>query len=75
MSPANLRYKHQKQGLHWLASREAERTFEDRDDNPNLWRTRQKGGQTVYYNLISHQETKKEPPEARGGILADDVRP
>jgi hypothetical protein len=68
------RYKHQKQALYWLERREAEPTYEDTPDNPCLWRTRQKGGQTVYYNLITNQETKIEPDESRGGILADDVR-
>ncbi len=69
----DVRYKHQKQALYWLAEREAENTFEDRVDNPSLWRTRQKGGQMVYYNLITNQETKLRPPDSRGGILADDV--
>ena len=72
---AYFRYKHQKQALYWLAEREAKRNFEDRPDNPSLWKTRQKNGQTVYYNLITNQETKIKPPESRGGILADDVYP
>jgi hypothetical protein len=66
-------YKHQKQALHWLADRESPQTYDERPDNPSLWRTRMKGGQTVYYNTITNQETKIKPPESRGGILADDV--
>ena len=47
--------------------------YEDIPDNLCLWRTRRKGGHTVYYNLITNQETKIKPVESRGGILADDV--
>lgn len=68
-------YKHQKQALHWLADRESAPTYDDRSDNPSLWRTRLKGGQTIYYNIVTNQETKSHPPESRGGILADDVCP
>jgi hypothetical protein len=72
---ADGRYKHQKQALHWLATREAGPTYEDVPDNPSLWRARLKNGQKVYYNLVTNQETKSAPPESRGGILADDVVP
>jgi len=71
----NGRYKHQKQALYWLETREAEPTYDDRPDNPSLWRTKQSKGQLVYSNIITNQETKTRPPESRGGILADDVRP
>jgi hypothetical protein len=66
-------YKHQKQALFWLSDRESTPTYDDRPENPSFWRTRMKGGQMVYYNIITNQETKIQPPESRGGILADDV--
>jgi hypothetical protein len=69
----NGRYKHQKQALYWLTTREAEPTYDDRPDNPTLWRTKQSKGQLVYSNVITNQETRTKPLESRGGILADDV--
>lgn len=64
---------HQKQGLHFMANREKERVFSEKEeDNSSLWRLKYKlNGQPVYYNVITGNEERNKPPEVLGGILAD----
>ncbi|MCJ1316795.1 hypothetical protein MMC15_002116 [Xylographa vitiligo] len=64
---------HQKQGLHFMTSKEQARVFADRDeDNNSLWRLqRRANGQPIYFNVITGREERSRPPEVLGGILAD----
>ncbi|KAL8711990.1 MAG: hypothetical protein Q9220_003686 [cf. Caloplaca sp. 1 TL-2023] len=64
---------HQKQALHFMASKEEERVFGDNEEDKNsLWRLRiRPNGQRTYFNVITGQEEHKKPPESLGGILAD----
>lgn len=64
---------HQKQGLHFMANREKERVFSEKEeDNSSLWRLKHRpNGQPIYYNVITGNEERNKPPEVLGGILAD----
>ena len=64
---------HQKQGLHFMTSKEQARVFADREeDNNSLWRLqRRANGQPIYFNVITGREERSRPPEVLGGILAD----
>jgi hypothetical protein len=65
--------KHQKQGLHFLSTKERERTYDENEiKNMSLWRKGQKSdGQEYYYHVITSQQLKRRPPDVLGGILAD----
>ncbi|KAF8544842.1 SNF2 family N-terminal domain-containing protein [Trichophaea hybrida] len=65
--------KHQKQGLHFLSTKERERTYDENEiKNMSLWRKSQKSdGQEYYYHVITSQQLKRRPPDVLGGILAD----
>jgi SNF2 family DNA or RNA helicase len=65
--------RHQKQGLYFMTNKEQERVFgTDEKGNSSLWRLRIDGkGQRTYYNVITGQEERKNPPQVLGGILAD----
>ncbi|KAL1640461.1 hypothetical protein SLS58_006959 [Diplodia intermedia] len=59
---------HQTQALHFMTSREAE----DAEDKGSLWKSKLRAnGERYFYNIISGQETRTQPPPTRGGILAD----
>ena len=64
---------HQKQGLHFLQSKEAPRKFsENEDENNSMWRRKfAANGRVTYYNIITGTEEKDRPNEVLGGILAD----
>ncbi|MCJ1282251.1 hypothetical protein MMC26_001574 [Xylographa opegraphella] len=64
---------HQKQGLHFMTSKEQARVFADKEeDNNSLWRLqRRANGQPIYVNVITGREERSRPPEVLGGILAD----
>ncbi|MCJ1413955.1 hypothetical protein MMC32_000280 [Xylographa parallela] len=64
---------HQKQGLHFMTSKEQARVFADKEeDNNSLWRLqRRANGQPIYFNVITGREERSRPPEVLGGILAD----
>ncbi|CAG8441978.1 15256_t:CDS:10 [Acaulospora colombiana] len=68
--------KHQKQALYFLLEREKYNDFTDDETNAltSLWRTRTSAGRlTVYYNVVTNDETKSKPVQMRGGIVADDM--
>src|SRR5258707_13182189 len=66
-------YPHQKKALTFLLEREKER------ETPTkagwLWQPRKdtSGRIRAWFNPVTGKEVTKEPPEAKGGILADDV--
>lgn len=64
---------HQKQGLYFMSNKEKERVFgENEADNSSLWRLKiGNNGQKSYYNVITGQEERRNPPQVLGGILAD----
>jgi SNF2 family DNA or RNA helicase len=64
---------HQKQGLYFLTNKEKERVFgENEADNSSLWRLKfSNNGAKSYYNVITGQEERHNPPQVLGGILAD----
>ncbi|KAA8573931.1 hypothetical protein EYC84_005476 [Monilinia fructicola] len=63
--------KHQKQGLHFMTNREKERNYEMKD-KCDLWKLSYgNNGQKVYYNVITGDQERKNPPQVLGGILAD----
>ncbi|GME41987.1 SNF2-related protein [Neofusicoccum parvum] len=60
---------HQKQALHFMVSREAE---DSNDDKNSLWKPKLRGnGERYFYNIITGQESRHKPAPTRGGILAD----
>lgn len=65
--------KHQKQGLYFMTNKERERTFgADEKGNSSLWRLNiNSNGQKTYYNVITGQEERENPPQVLGGLLAD----
>lgn len=65
--------KHQKQGLYFMTNKEKERIFSSEEKgNSSLWRLRiGNSGQRSYYNVITGQDEKHNPPQILGGILAD----
>lgn len=68
-------YPHQKKALTFLLEREKEK------ETPGgagwLWQPRKdsSGRVRAWYNPVTGKEVTKEPPESKGGILADDVSP
>lgn len=65
--------KHQKQGLHFMTTRERPRALNDVGQTPNsLWQIRIGiSGQRSFLNVITGQVQRERPPETLGGILAD----
>ncbi|KAG9234963.1 SNF2 family helicase/ATPase-like protein [Amylocarpus encephaloides] len=65
--------KHQKQGLHFMLTKEGARVFSSEEKgNSSLWRLNMSAsGQRSYFNVITGQEEQKSPPQVLGGILAD----
>lgn len=67
--------KHQKQGLYFMTGKEHPRVFGSGSDdkgNSSLWRLSiGASGQKSYYNVITGQTEKENPPQVLGGILAD----
>jgi SNF2 family DNA or RNA helicase len=65
--------KHQRQGLYFMTNKEKERVFgADEKGNSSLWRLNiGPQGQRTYYNIITGQEERQNPPQVLGGILAD----
>ena len=64
---------HQRQGLYFLTNKEKARVFGEQEEaNNSLWRIKyHPDGRTTYYNVITGQEERTQPPEVLGGILAD----
>lgn len=65
--------KHQKQGLHFMTTRERPRQLnaDGKTDN-SFWQIRLNGNlQRTYYNVITGHNQREAPPETYGGILAD----
>ena len=64
---------HQKQGLYFMTNKERERVFDaDEQGNSSLWRLSiSPNGQRSYYNVITGQTERHNPPQVLGGILAD----
>lgn len=63
--------RHQKQGLYFMTNREKERNYEAKD-KCDLWKLSYgNNGQKVYYNVITGDQERKNPPQVLGGILAD----
>lgn len=66
-------FPHQKQALYWMSSKERIRnTFSD-EYKVLFWHKRIINGETVYFNSATNSTVKQLPPNAQGGILADDV--
>ncbi|CAZ80188.1 unnamed protein product [Tuber melanosporum] len=63
--------KHQKQGLHFMMSKERDRDYTDSKGNTSLWRTFGHGSPTFYENVITCDQREEKPDEVYGGILAD----
>lgn len=65
--------KHQRQGLYFMTNKEKSRVFgSDEKGNSSLWRLNiGASGQKSYYNVITGQSEKSDPPQVLGGILAD----
>ena len=63
--------KHQKQGLHFMMSKERDRDYTDSKGNTSLWRSFGHGSRAVYENVITCEKTEAKPDEVYGGILAD----
>ncbi|KAH7328184.1 SNF2 family DNA-dependent ATPase [Stachybotrys elegans] len=62
---------HQKQGLYFMMNREQPRHLHTDKTMVSFWQNRVVNGTTLFYNVITSQSQKHEPPETRGGILAD----
>ncbi|KAK7927958.1 SNF2 family DNA-dependent ATPase [Apiospora marii] len=65
--------KHQKQGLHFMMTKEQPRQLLNIGKTPNsFWQMKTHiSGQQSYYNVITGQVHNQPPPETFGGILAD----
>ncbi|KAK6853338.1 SNF2 family domain-containing protein [Apiospora arundinis] len=65
--------KHQKQGLHFMMTKEQPRKLLSIGKTPNsFWQLKTNiSGQQNYYNVITGQVHHQPPPETFGGILAD----
>lgn len=68
-------YPHQKKALTFLLAREQEVC--NKDDFMSLWQMRVNPltHETTWQHLVTKAEVKEAPLEAKGAILADDVRP
>lgn len=68
-------YPHQKEALTFLLEREKELKA-PKSRAGSLWTLRKDTkGRTTWYNIVTQKETRREPVECRGTILADDVSP
>ncbi|CAE6447713.1 unnamed protein product [Rhizoctonia solani] len=66
-------YPHQKEALTFLLEREKELKA-PKSRAASLWTTRKDSkGRTTWYNIVTQKETRKEPTECKGAILADDM--
>ncbi|KAL6310167.1 SNF2 family N-terminal domain-containing protein [Sparassis latifolia] len=67
-------YPHQKKALTFLLERERERVGPSGTFS-SLWQERQDpmSGQPVWFHIVTQRETRHEPQEAKGAILADDM--
>ncbi|KAG8707292.1 hypothetical protein FRC09_001920 [Ceratobasidium sp. 395] len=66
-------YPHQKEALTFLLERERE-LKPPKSRSGSLWTTRKDSkGRTTWYNIVTQKETRREPTECRGTILADDM--
>ncbi|CAE6420337.1 unnamed protein product [Rhizoctonia solani] len=66
-------YPHQKEALTFLLEREKE-VKAPKSRAASLWTTRKDSkGRTTWYNIVTQKETRKEPAECKGAILADDM--
>ncbi|CEL53826.1 hypothetical protein RSOLAG1IB_06607 [Rhizoctonia solani AG-1 IB] len=66
-------YPHQKEALTFLLEREKEAKA-PKSRAASLWTTRKDSkGRTTWYNIVTQKETRKEPAECKGAILADDM--
>lgn len=64
--------KHQRQGLYFMTSREADVNDASELAVRTTWRYKKDGfGTTIYHNLVTDERQNEFPPVARGGILAD----
>lgn len=64
--------KHQRQGLYFMTSREADVNDASELAVRTTWRCKKDGfGTTIYHNLVTDERQHEFPPVARGGILAD----
>ena len=65
--------KHQRQALFFMTSRESEQLPDaGKAIVTSTWqRKKDRFGATVYYNVITNQTQREQPPPALGGILAD----
>ena len=68
-------YPHQKKALTFLLERERERAGSDGTFS-SLWQRRVHSitQQVSWYHIVTQEEVFDEPQEAKGAILADDVR-
>lgn len=71
---ATTLYPHQKKALTFLLEREGEKPAPS-GKSISLWTVRkdQLGNIRSWYNVVTQKEVTKEPREAKGAILADDV--
>ncbi|KAJ1301553.1 hypothetical protein OPQ81_008801 [Rhizoctonia solani] len=66
-------YPHQKEALTFLLEREKELKA-PKSRAASLWTTRKDSkGRTTWYNIVTQKETRREPTECKGAILADDM--
>ncbi|CUA71272.1 hypothetical protein RSOLAG22IIIB_09444 [Rhizoctonia solani] len=66
-------YPHQKEALTFLLEREKE-VKAPKSRAASLWTTRKDSkGRPTWYNIVTQKETRKEPTECKGAILADDM--
>lgn len=68
-------YPHQKKALTFLLEREREKAGSNGTFS-SLWQKRMHPitQQVSWYHIVTQQEVHEEPQEAKGAILADDVR-
>lgn len=65
---------HQKQGLSFMLKKEQAWDMENEQSNSSLWRPKiMPSGAKKYTNVITGEDSKTKPVEARGGILADEM--
>jgi len=65
---------HQKQGLSFMLKKEQAWDMENEQSNSSLWRLKTTpSGAKKYTNVITGEDSKTKPAEARGGILADEM--
>jgi SWI/SNF-related matrix-associated actin-dependent regulator of chromatin subfamily A3 len=70
---ASKLYPHQKKALTFLLQRERELT-DSEGKYPSLWEYRDDSDGKRWLHVVTDKEIQEEPQEAKGAILADDVR-